>query len=65
MRQLFLNENIKYLIKTGVSIGDEIVLAAKNSALPELDNLIEFSNNTGISINDFLFVDIEQKESLS
>lgn len=65
MKQLFLNKNIEYLNKMGICVNNEITKAANNNELPELDDLIIFSNNSGISINDFLFVDIEQRESIS
>lgn len=65
MKQLFLNKNIEYLNKMGICVNNEITKAAKNNKLPELDDLIIFSNNSGISINDFLFVDIEQRKSIS
>ena len=65
MKQLFLNKNIEYLNKMGICVNNEITKAVKNNKLPELDNLIIFSNNSGISINDFLFVDIEQRKSIS
>lgn len=65
MKELFISKNTNYLKKIGIMINENIIKSAKNNNLPELDDLIEFSNNSGISINDFLFVDIEQRESIS
>lgn len=65
MRHLLISKNIEYLDEKGIKISERISGAIKKDKLPELDDLIEFSNNSGISINDFLFVDIEQKESIS
>ena len=65
MKELFISKNTNYLKKVGIMINENIIKSAKNNNLPELDDLIEFSNNSGISINDFLFVDIEQRESIS
>ena len=61
MKELFISKNTNYLKKIGIMINENIIKSAKNNNLPELDDLIEFSNNSGISINDFLFVDIEQR----
>lgn len=65
MRQLYLTTNIKYLKRIGIKISKNIAKAAMNKKLPQLDDLISFSNDSGISINDFLFEDIEQKNKLS
>ena len=65
MKQLYLNPNIAYLTSIGTKISRSIVEAAAKQKLPSLDDLIDFSNNTGISINDFLLEDIEQKNKLS
>ena len=65
MRQLYLTTNIKYLKRIGIKISKNIAKAAMNKKLPQLDDLIGFSNDSGISINDFLFEDIEQKNKLS
>ena len=65
MRQLYLTTNIKYLERIGIKINKNIAKAAMNKKLPQLDDLIGFSNDSGISINDFLFEDIEQKNKLS
>ena len=54
MRQLYLTTNIKYLERIGVEISKNITKAAMNKKLPQLDDLIDFSNDSGISINDFL-----------
>lgn len=61
MKQLLISKNIRYLFNIGVEIDDSLIDAVEHNSLPELDDLIRFSNHTGISINDFLFVDIEQK----
>lgn len=65
MKQVLIDKNIEYLQRKGVQISNNIIESVKDKHLPELDELICFSNNSGISINDFLFVDIEQRETLS
>lgn len=65
MKSLRISSNIKYLSDRGIMINRSIIEAVANKKLPQLDDLISFSNNTGISINDFLFEDIEQKNKLS
>ena len=64
MKQLLINKNISYLKRNGMRISDSIVASSRRNQLPDLDDLIAFSNETGISINDFLFVDIEQNVKL-
>lgn len=65
MKSLRISSNIKYLSHRGIIIDERIIKAVINKKLPRLDDLISFSNNSGISINDFLFEDIEQKNKLS
>ena len=64
MRKLFIYSNADYLRKRGTYISDAIIASLNKNQLPELDDLIAFSNETGISINDFLFVDIKQNVKL-
>ena len=65
MKPLHISSNIKYLRGKGIAIDENIIEAVANKHLPDLDDLISFSNNSGISINDFLFVNIEQENKLS
>ena len=65
MKQLHISSNIEYLNNLGIEINKSIVKAVAKQKIPNLDDLIDFSNSTGISINDFLFEDIEQRNKLS
>lgn len=65
MRQLYVVKNIEYLERIGIRINKKIKKAIMGKELPGLDDLINFSNKSGISINDFLFENIERKNKLS
>ena len=65
MKQLYIKDNIKYLLSKGLKVDKSIIENVNDNKLPLLDDLIKFSNETGISINEFLFVKIENQESLS
>ena len=64
MKTLFLKQNVDYLSNEGVPIDKRIVRSINSNKLPSLDMLISFSNKTGISINDFLFVEIAKTRTL-